>query len=259
MPFADVGVALALGLVVVAFVGGIGMATIGPGGVFVTIALVTLTDYAPGTIAGTTSSALFGAGIVGTIAYRRSGELAGRTGRGIAITLSASSAVGAFAGSQLNALLSERAFGVVLAGFVIVVGLLIWYRERGGFDPVMTVDPESVAGRVAIAGIGLGVGVPSGLLGVGGPILAVPALVLVGVPLLTAVGASQLQAVFITGSAATGYLLRGTVSPELLAIIAPPLVVGVGVGWRIAHRVDADRLRRVLAVALLAVGIYLLA
>ena len=247
-----------LPVVLVAFGGGIGIATVGPGGIFVTIALVSFTSHAPGTIAGTTSAALFLGGILGTAAYLRSGELRTHEGRRIAITISIASGAGAFAGSQLNALLSPASFRPAIAGFVLVTGLLLWARDRGAFEPLAAIDPLSIRGGVVLAGIGAGVGLPSGLFGVGGPVLAVPLLVLVGVPLLTSVGAAQLLSVFVAGSATSGYLLRGTVEPGLLAAVAIPLLAGIGVGWRIAHRVESARLRSLLAVLLVGSGGYLL-
>lgn len=76
------------------------------------------------------------------------------------------------------------------------------------------------------------------MLGVGGPIIAVPALGLTGVSLLRAVATAQLLSVFVTGAATGGYLLRGAGDPSLLALIAPTLLAGIVVGWRIAHRID---------------------
>ncbi|MFB6295421.1 MAG: sulfite exporter TauE/SafE family protein [Halobacteriales archaeon] len=243
-----------LGIALVAFGGGIGIATVGPGGVFVTVALVAATAYGPGTIAGTMSAALFLGGLLGTAAYLRSGELRAREGRRIALVISVASGAGAFAGSQLNALFSPASFEPAVAGFVLLTGVLLWVRDRGVFEPIAAIDPTSTRGGVVLAGIGAGVGLPSGLFGVGGPVLAVPLLVLVGIPMLTAVGAAQLLSVFVAGSATSGYLLRGTVDPALLAAVAAPMLAGIGVGWRVAHRVESDRLRSLLALVLVGSG-----
>jgi hypothetical protein len=245
-------------VVAIAFVAGVGIGAIGPGGVFVTVGLYVLTSHSPGTIAGTTSAALFAGGIVGVAAYRQSGELTSPAGRRVAVALTLASAVGAFAGSQLNAALSSAAYGTVLGAFVVLAGVLVVLREvRPGTEEAL-VAPETRAGTVAVAALGVGVGTVSGLMGVGGPVLAVPALVVLGVPMLVAVGAAQLQSVAITGSATLGYLLRGTVSPVLLATIVPSLLLGVGVGWRVAHAVDVSRLRWLLGAVLVAFGLYLL-
>lgn len=245
-------------LVAIAFAGGVGIATIGPGGVFVTIALYTLTAYPTSAIAGTTSATFLAGGLLGTAVYGSSGEIADAEGRITAVAVSVPSGVGAFVGSQLNVLVSDRLFGLCLAALLVCTSLLVAYRELRGFQPLVVVDPGSRSGQLLLAGIGVGVGLPSGLLGVGGPIVAVPALVLTGVPLLRAVATAQLLSVFVTGAATGGYLLRGAVDPTLLALVAPTLLAGVVVGWRLAHRVEEAPLRRALAVVLFVVASYLL-
>lgn len=250
---------LLAGFAVVAFGAGIGITTVGPGGVFVTAVLYAFSPLAPGTIAGTTSTTLFLGGLLGMAVYGRSGELAATPGREIAVLLSVSSALGALLGSQLNALLAGADFGLLLSGFIVVVGALLLYRTHRDVGSIVDLDIATGSGRLALAVVGFGVGVSSGLFGVGGPVFGVPLLVLVGVPLLTAVAAAQVQSVFITGGAATGYLLRGTVDPVLLGVITPPLLAGIAVGWRLAHRISAPRLQRVLGVVLVGLGVFLAA
>lgn len=46
---------------------------------------------------------------------------------------------------------------------------------------------NSASGLGGMAAIGVAVGLPGGLLGVGGPVLAVPLLVVLGVPMLMSV------------------------------------------------------------------------
>lgn len=68
-----------LTLIVVAFLAGVGITAIGPGGVFVTIALSVVLQR-PGLIAGTAGATNIATGIVGSAVYANSGEL--RTGNG---------------------------------------------------------------------------------------------------------------------------------------------------------------------------------
>ena len=62
---------------------------------------------------------------------------------------------------------------------------------------------------------------------------------------------------FIAAFATAGYLVRDAVSLELAVLVGVPELVGVVVGWRIAHVVDERRLKRLLAVVLVVVGPYL--
>jgi uncharacterized membrane protein YfcA len=56
-------------LMLLAFLSGIGITAIGPGGIFITIALFLLTAETPATIAGTASAMFIATGILGTVVY----------------------------------------------------------------------------------------------------------------------------------------------------------------------------------------------
>ncbi|MFC6730463.1 sulfite exporter TauE/SafE family protein, partial [Natronoarchaeum mannanilyticum] len=85
-------------LAAIALVAGVGITTIGPGGIFVTVALYALTPLSSTEVAGTAHATFIVTGLVGTVAYARSGELLDGDGRGMAAILSAASVVGALAG-----------------------------------------------------------------------------------------------------------------------------------------------------------------
>lgn len=254
LPAAPPTVAL---LAVIAFFAGIGITTIGPGGIFLTVALYALTPLAPGTIAGTAQATFVATGLVGTAAYVNSGELATGESRALTVVLCVTSVVGALAGAALNAYVSRALFGLLLGGLASGVGAIILYRERNGFVPLLDLDPATGNGKLSLGVLGFSLGTLSGLLGVGGPVLAVPALVLVGVPMLYAVAVAQVQSIFIAAFAALGYLSRGAISPSLAVLTGAPLVAGVLVGWQVAHRIDPNRLKVVLGAVLLLVGPYL--
>jgi uncharacterized membrane protein YfcA len=95
------------------------------------------------------------------------------------------------------------------------------------------------------------------MLGVGGPVVAVPLLVLADVPMLVAVAAAQVQSIFIAAFATAGYVFRGAVSAELAVLIGTPMLGGVVAGWKVAHHVDERRLKQWLAIILLIIGPYL--
>jgi len=254
LPFA---LSLVLLLASIAFFSGIGITTIGPGGIFVTIALYSLTPLPSSQVAGTAHATFVVTGLVGSAAYLHSGEMNTGESRAIAIVLSASSIAGALVGASVNAFVPRSVFGVLLGGVATAVGGIILYRERRGFSPVYDLEPLSRTGRLVLAGLGFVLGIASGLLGIGGPVLAVPALVLVGVPMLLAVAVAQVQSIFIAAFAAAGYFLQGNVFVPLAVVVGTPLLLGVVVGWRVAHAVDPERLKVALGVVLLGVGPYL--
>ena len=245
-------------LVVIALVGGVCITTIGPGGIFVTIALFLLLDLGPSEVAGTASATFIATGIVGSLAYLRSGQLANKTAGRAALLLSIASVIGAFFGAQLNTLLDARVFGALLGGFVLMTGLIIVVRQRKGLDPLKELDLDSRAGTIAMLGIGIAVGLPGGLLGVGGPVLAVPLLVILGVPMLLALALAQVQSIFISAFATVGYAIHGAIQWDLAVLVGIPLLIGTVAGWWIAQRIKPARLKMFLALVLLGLGVYLL-
>jgi uncharacterized protein len=246
-------------------VGGICITTIGPGGIFVTIALYQLLALSPGTVAGTASVTFIATGLLGSLAYLRSGELQGGVAGRAALVLSLASVAGALAGSALNALLDAGTFGAILGGFVALTGGLILYREQRGAralargeDAPEPLDLDSWKSHGWMAAVGIGVGLPAGLLGVGGPVLAVPLLVMLGVPMLLSVGLAQVQSIFISVFAALGYAVQGVIDWWLALLVGIPLVLGTAAGWWLAHRIQPARLKVGLAVVLILLGAYLL-
>ncbi|MFB6110153.1 MAG: sulfite exporter TauE/SafE family protein [Halodesulfurarchaeum sp.] len=243
-------------LLCISLLAGIGITAVGPGGIFITIALYALTDLPPATIVGTASATFVATGMLGTASYYRSGELGSRGGPRSALVLSVTGLAGALVGVRLNAFLDESVFGVLLGALVTVTGVLVFYRTRYGIGN-MDYDTTSVRGTLGVGAIGGFVGISGGLLGVGGPVLAVPLLVAAGVPMLFAVGLAQVQSIFIAAFATAGYVLRDAVSWPLVGAIGVPELVGVTLGWKVAQTVDADRLTRSLAGLMLLLGPYL--
>ncbi|MET7995996.1 sulfite exporter TauE/SafE family protein [Amycolatopsis sp. NPDC005232] len=240
-------------------VGGIGITAIGPGGVLPTIALFLLTPLGPAQVAGTAIVTHVATGVAGSAAYVRSGQLRERHTRRVAGLLAGVAVVGTPVGVLLNSLVSARWFGVVLGVFAVVVAALVVLRR-----PVVEREPGTgrpVTGREPATGsilaIGAGVAVAAGLVGVGGPMLTVPVLVVVGLPMLEALAAAQVQSVVIASAGAVGYLLDGSIDWRLAAVVGVPELAGVVIGWKVARALPTKRLRIALVVALVAVAPYL--
>jgi hypothetical protein len=251
---AGLGTAKTVLLGLFGLVGGVGITALGPGGVLFTIGLFALSGLSPPAIAGTAIVANVGAGLLGTAAYARSGQLRGRDTQRLAGLLIVCAVVGTPLGVLANSHISGPAFGTLLGVCVIAVGALLYARVRRPAGPAP--GAAVTTGRVLV--IGACVAVVSGLFGLGGPLLAVPLLVAAGTPMLAALGAAQAQSIVIAGVGTLGYLLRGDVSWPLAALVGLPALVGVVAGWRLAHALPVDRMRLVLAGVLTLVGVYLI-
>jgi uncharacterized membrane protein YfcA len=108
--------------------------------------------------------------------------------------------------------------------------------------------------------IGLGVGILSAIMGIGGGFLLVPALIyLIRVPANTVMGTSLLQIVFVTAASTILHAVSDfTVDIVLGGILICGGVIGAQLGLRAAARMRGEQLRFWLAVLVLAVGARLL-
>ena len=245
-------------LLIIALIGGFCITTIGPGGIFVTIALFALLPLDPSTVAGTASAAFIATGIAGSLGYLRSGQLREKHAVKAAVILSLASIIGAFAGSQLNTLLNASAFAILLGIFVFLTGMIIIYRQKNKLKPDSKLQMGTPKGLILLVAVGIAVGLPGGLLGVGGPVLAVPLLVVLGVPMLMSVALAQVQSVFISGVATAGYAMHDAVDWYLALYLTIPLLIGAVAGWLSAQKIRAEKLQIALAVVLIILGIYLI-
>lgn len=305
-----------LGLALLGLLGGIGITAIGPGGVLPTIGLFALTALSPARIAGTAIVTHVCTGILGTVAYARSGQLRDPGTRRIAWLLAGTAAVGTPLGVLVNTTLShtaaaKRVFGLLLAVLVVVVAVLVVWRERGQRSgtsrPVPDRRPSGLGGggsggdglggdgcegdgsgggdvpgddvpggdapgkvgsggdagrgpagaRGPVAVLGTGVALAAGVVGIGGPMLSVPLLVALGVPVLSALAAAQVESIVIAGVGTAGYLVTGGIDWRLAVLIGVPELAGVLIGWRIARALPTRVLRVALVVSLLGLAPYL--
>ncbi|WP_370962953.1 TSUP family transporter [Amycolatopsis sp. cg9] len=107
------------------------------------------------------------------------------------------------------------------------------------------------AGAVAV---GAFVGFGSALTGTGGPVLLVPVLLALGVPVLTTVAAGQLVQLPLVGFATLGYTAHGSVHFGLGSVLGVLSAAGVLLGARLARRLPARHLHRVVSAALVGFG-----
>ena len=168
----------------------------------------------------------------------------------------------AFAGTAVNRALEPR---VVLVGFAVVmvaaaIRMLREQLEVGG-DCALPGGGVNWRGCLPKAlGSGAAVGFLTGLFGVGGGFLIVPALVLLlGLPMTMAVGTSL---VVVTVNSAAGFAAHAGgahIDYWLAAAFTAAAVTGSVAAARVAGRLPADRMRRWFAWLVLAVAAFVIA
>jgi uncharacterized membrane protein YfcA len=100
--------------------------------------------------------------------------------------------------------------------------------------------------------------VVSGLLGVGGGFIKVPAMTLgMGVPFKVAAATSNFMIGVTAAASLFIYFSRGLVHPALAAPVALGVIGGALAGTATARRVSSTLLRRVLAVVLVGLSVQL--
>ncbi len=177
----------------------------------------------------------------------------------IAGVFGAAGAVSAFAGTAVNRLLDPR---LVLLGFAALMvaaaaGMLREQPETGG-DCALPGGGVNWRGCLPKAiGAGLVVGFLTGLFGVGGGFLIIPALVLLlGLPMATAVGTSL--AIIVLNSIAGFTAHAGDVELDyrIVGAFTVAAVAGSLCSGRFATRLPAERMRRWFAYLVFAVAAF---
>nr|WP_203729020.1 sulfite exporter TauE/SafE family protein [Streptomyces sp. SID12501] len=146
---------------------------------------------------------------------------------------------------------------VLTCAFAVIAGLAAYRMLR----PSASVREGVPVRPVQVAQAGAGLGAMTGVLGVGGGFLAVPALVnVVGLRMRAAVGTSLLV---ITVNSLAALLARaGTATRVDWTLVAPfagAAILGAWDGKRLAGRISGNRLQRIFAWVLLAVALFMLA
>lgn len=167
--------------------------------------------------------------------------------------------VGTFGGAKLGVLTPVT---VQLTLFALVMYAAAWKMLKpqpvyaGGLPPPER-PAEARLGHVAAHGIG--VGVLTGLVGVGGGFLIVPALALLsGLPMRLAIGTSLAIVAAKSYAGFLGYLGSVPIDWGVMASFTAVTIAGSFVGTRLAHRFSQEMLKKSFGGFLVIVASYIL-
>ncbi|SED07364.1 sulfite exporter TauE/SafE family protein [Streptomyces melanosporofaciens] len=253
--------ALILALIAGAVVG-LALGALGGGGSVLALpALIYLLGFSPA--AATTASLLIvtATSLTGLYAHARAGHVRWRAGTAFAAAGILPAALAGAAAARLSQPLLTVAFAVIAA---LAATRMLRPAATGADSTTGRPDGTSRRTRPAkaakAAGAGAGLGALTGLLGVGGGFLAVPALVTVlSFEMQAAVGTSLLViTVNSLASLATRSGAAITVDWEVIGPFTAAAVLGAWDGKRLAVKVSGSRLQQTFACLLLAVAISML-
>jgi uncharacterized membrane protein YfcA len=164
--------------------------------------------------------------------------------------------LGAYLGARLAVFVSG-AVQLGLLGVVMLAAAISMLRGRAPASDAEHAGTAHVELRTLgpMLAVGLGVGVLTGLVGIGGGFLIVPALVLLArVPMKQAIGTSLLVIAMNSASGFAGYLGQAAIPWDVLALFTTVAVGGILVGTHLVRYISAGSLKRAFGVFLLAVG-----
>ena len=157
---------------------------------------------------------------------------------------------GAWLGTWIDPTLQQALFGILL----LVVAVWAW-RARLHDAPLPTGTCHCMAALL----VGTGLGVLTGLLGVGGGFLMVPALIALGVSHFPTAVAHSLLLITVNATA-SGITYMGQVpsSPETMIIVGSLAAAGSLIGSRLLKRIPMMPLQRAFSIGLAVLGIAML-
>lgn len=255
---------------------GLSLGLTGGGGAIFAVPLLV---YGLGTPAreavGISLAAVGATSFIGFLMRWRLGEVELRTGLVFAIAGMA----GAPIGTWLAGYIPDTALLLMFAGLMVVVAVRLWrqasrqsHRKPEGQQPtnqdgiVCRRDSDGVlilTSRCAamLTLVGVGTGVLSGLFGVGGGFVIVPALVLFsGLSIHIAVGTSLMVIALVSVSGIASLLVSGReISPVVTLLFVAGGVVGLLIGQQIGRRLSGPALQKLFVFAILAVAAFVIA
>lgn len=246
---------------------------VGAGGGFLLVPIFLLLHKLPHAEAvGTSLFIVVANALSGTLGYLRERKIDFRAGAGFALATLPGAVLGALSTSLVSGPTFQKVFGIVMS--LAAIYLLL----RKGRAPVPGASPREGPGWVQrtlhsengtirysyweLPGLGISVivGAISSWSGIGGGIIHVPLMVeFLGFPVAVAVATSQFILSFTAVIGAVAHFMQGHLNLGIAVPAALGALVGAQLGVRIARRVQGGVIIKALALALLLVGVRLIA
>ncbi len=231
---------------------GVTLGLLGGGGAILTMPVLVYILRVPVKAAVPSSLVVVGlASLVGMLRHRRAGHVNSRA----ALAFGPAAVVGSLAGSRLALSVDGRLQLAIFAMVLVVAAVQMLQASRRDAAIVQHV-PRPLP---VLMGIGGGVGVLTGLVGVGGGFLFVPALtILAGLEMKQAVGTSLALITLSCAAGLVGYLGKVHLDVSLVAWFTGLALVGVAIGSALVPRMPQAGLRRGFAILMLVMGVLVL-
>jgi len=171
--------------------------------------------------------------------------------------------VGSLVGPQIVSHISSAALGTVCGAFA-------WFAATQMLIDRKTQPSRQLPGRVAMFGVGSGVGVLASMVGVGGAFILIPFMTWCNIRIHNAVANAAALSLPVAAAGTVGFVIAGfrqgglpphTIGyvywPALAAIVIASMLMAP-LGARVAHSWPVQTLKRVFACMLYVLGAYML-
>lgn len=232
---------------------GLALGLLGGGGSILTVPVFVYVLGVEAKPAIAMSLAVVGAtSLVGALGHWR----AGNTNLRVAMTFGVMAMAGTLAGTRLAALVSGSVQMILFAIVMMLASIAMLRSSKGGAEqPTPAARPINTA---MIALVAIPVGVLTGLVGVGGGFLIVPALVLLArLPVKHAVGTSLLVIAMNSFVGFAGYLDQVEVQWAFMGAFTAVAIVGILIGTHLVQFVSQSALKRAFAIFLLFMSMFI--
>lgn len=243
-----------LGLLLGALMG-VSLGLLGGGGSILAVPILTYAVGFGAKEAIASSLAVVGlTSLAGVAGHWRSGTVNLRVG----LVFGALAMAGTYLGARLAVFFSGSAQLLLFAAVMLVVAIFM-FRENGSASAKEHASSAEGMAYGLIALEGLAVGVLTGLVGVGGGFLIVPALVVLGnVPMKEAVGTSLLVIAMKSAAGFAGYVGQVEIQWGFLALFTAVAAAGGLGGTYLVRYVPQGALKKVFALFLILMGVFIL-
>lgn len=225
---------------------GLSLGMLGAGGAILLLpVLVYVAGMAPPQAVPMSMAVMSITSLTGALGYLRRGDVSLR----LAVVFGSGGMAGAFTGTHFTHLVPARVLMLIFAGVLLAVGTLMLLRRNA-----LTCSQPCLPPRCFM--IAFSIGLLTGLLGVGGGFLLVPALMrFAGLQARAAAGTSLALISLNSFVGLAGQLRFVSVDWVAAGSILIFAVAGLLVGLRICSRIEVEYLKRGLAVLLVTIGL----
>ena len=237
---------------------GLSLGLMGGGGSILTVPiLVYALDMDPKTAIALSLAIVGITSLVGSVSHMRANNIHLK----IAAIFGPIAMAGTFLGAKISVYLTGAMQLIIFAVVMLIASYFMFTKNKNQkeeLDKKQAIEKENLNIPLIMAE-GIFVGILTGIVGVGGGFMIVPALVLLTkIPMKKAIGTSLLIISFKSFAGFAGYLGQVTIPWTFLIQFSFFTIIGILIGSHLVQYVSSQKLKRSFAVFLVIMGVFIL-